>query len=211
MKVLVSITSYDRKEMLLELLDQLKGFDIVVWDDNSEFEIEGDFRFYKFYKNYGKKEAWRKFKRIFNYLLNDYSEYDYYFIIPDDVILCENFIKKALNLYKSIEDNNKICLSLLSDDRVKSPCWTDFEPIEKGDVILTQWSDLCFLCEKKFFEQVRNIEVKEDRWDNNPDLGSGVGSVISRLLYSNDYNQYHTKESLVKHIGYKSKMNKDHR
>ena len=42
MKVLVSITSYDRKEMLLDLIGQLKGFDIVVWDDNSDFKIDGD-------------------------------------------------------------------------------------------------------------------------------------------------------------------------
>lgn len=209
MKVLINITSYDRQEMLLNLTEQLEGESIIIWDDNSNFTIDGNFEFYKFYSNYGKKKAWRKFQRIFDFLLKDHKA-KYYILIPDDVILCDDFVNKAIKLYESIEDKNKICLSLLSDDRIKNPNWTELHPVEKGDVVLTHWSDLCFICERKFLEEVEMKEVLKDRWDINPDLGSGVGSVISKSLYRKGYNQYHSKESLVKHIGFKSKMNLDH-
>lgn len=209
-KVLISITSYDRKEMLLDLIAQLKGYDIVVYDDNSNFSINGNFTFHRFYKNYGKKQAWRKFERIFGFLLKDYSEYDYYFLLPDDVILCDDFVNKSIKLYESIKDDRKICLSLLSDDRVNNPNWTEIHPVIKGYVIHTNWSDLCMLFERRFLEEVGDIKVSEERWDGNPKLGSGVGSVISRTLYKKNFNQYHSKESLVKHIGLDSHMNENH-
>lgn len=206
-KVLISITSYDRKEMLLNLIKQLDGYDLVVWDDNSNFSIDGKFTFHKFYKNYGKRLAWRKFQRIFDFLLKDYSEYDYYFILPDDIILCDDFVNKSIEIYKNIKDNRKICLSLLSDIRVENMNWTGTHPVVKGDVIHTNWSDLCFMFEKKFLEEVDMKEVPTDRWDGNPKLGSGVGSVISRDLYRKNFNQYHVTETLCTHGGHKSKMN----
>lgn len=206
MKVLISITSYERKDFLLNVVKQLKGEDIIIWDDNSNFEIEGEFTFHKFYKNYGKKLAWRKFQSIFKILARD--NYDYYIVIPDDVILCDNFVKKSIELYENIKDDKKICLSLLSDARIKNPCWTEFNPVVKGDVILTQWNDLLFICERKFFEVLDLKEVPKERWDINPDLGSGVGGNISRDLYLNGYNMYHTKESLCTHrTNHVSKMN----
>lgn len=205
-KVLINITSYNREKMLNNILNQLKGYDVIVWDDNSNFKIDS-VKFYKFHKNYGKKKAWRKFQRIFNFILKDYSNYDYYFLLPDDVVLCDNFIEKSIELYKGIKDNRKICLSLLSDVRVENPNWTGVYPLDKGDVILTHWSDLCMLFDLKYLEEADMTEIQEDRWDSNPRLGSGVGSVISRNLYRKNYNQYHVKKTLCTHGGHKSEMN----
>lgn len=193
--------------MLEETLSQLKGYDVVVWDDNSNFRLTGDFYFYQFSKNYGKKNAWRKFQRIFNFILNEY-DYDYYIFIPDDVVLCKDFVKKSIELYESILDNSKICLSLLSDDRIKAPCWTNLQPKIKGDVILSQWNDLCFIAERKFFEEVNIRYINPDRWEGEKRLGSGVGGQISRNLLSKGYNMYHAKDTLCEHRkGHISKMN----
>ena len=205
MKTLINITSYNRKPMLLKLLSQLKNQDIIIWDDNSDFNLTGDFEFRKFNKNYGKILAWRKFNIIFQEL--NFKDYDYFIFIPDDVILCKNFVNKAIELYKNIDDKNKICLSLLSDDRIKDPCWTNTQPEIKGDVILTQWSDLCFISDGRFFEVIESVQVPLDRWNVEPTLGSGVGSKISRQLLRDGYNQYHVTKTLCTHVGSISKMN----
>lgn len=209
MKVLIAITSYNRKEMLLNIINNLADVDIIVYDDNSDFTLNNGVKFVKFPVNYGKKRAWEKFDIIFKDLKE--KDYDYYFIIPDDIDLCENFVEKSIKIYEGIEDKNKICLSLLSDKRVKNPNWTNFQPVDKGDVILTQWNDLCFICDKKFLNEVKMRPVPLSRWDVNKDLGSGVGSQISRDLTGQGFNMYHTKKSLVKHIGYKSQMNLYHK
>ncbi len=204
-KVLINITSYDRRELLLNLLEELKGEDIIVWDDNSNFNIEGEFYFYKFHKNYGKKQAWIKYRQIFRQLKSE--DYDYFIFIPDDVELCCDFVNKSIKLFQKIKDEKKICLSLLSDVRIKKQCWTGIDPLIKGNVILTQWSDLCFICTSEFFKEVNIKPIAKDRWDENHKLSSGVGAQISRQLYAKGLNQYHSIESLVIHRKGISKMN----
>jgi|TARA_Y100000310_G_C20665005_1_gene807007 hypothetical protein len=193
--------------MLDNLLDQLKGYDIIVFDDCSDnLTMRSDIKYVVFQENYGKKNAWIKFDKIFNELSK--KDYDYFFMIPDDIVLCKDFINKSIKLFDNIVDNRKISLSLLSDERVKHPNWTNAKPLDKGDVILTGWNDLLFVSTKEFFEVVDSVEVPKDRWDGNESLGSGVGSVLSKQLYKKNYNMYHSKESLCTHGGHLSKMNR---
>jgi hypothetical protein len=206
MNILINITSYNRSKKLLKLLNQLKGFDVKVWDDSSnKFKIEyllkwdNKTTFYQFKENHGKEKAWKKFKFIFDKL--KYTDYDYYFFLPDDVDLCDEFIYKALDLWCGIKDEDKICLSFSDVKRTKKPCWTEFESIENYNVIQTQWTDLMFICEKRFFQLVELTEVCETRWKINPLLGSGVGSKISNHFHNMGLKMYNTKENLLIHTG----------
>jgi len=184
--------------MLVNLINQLYGFDIIVWDDNSSFDIGGDFNFHKFEKNYGKKEAWKKFIFIFDELRK--TDYDYYILLPDDAELCENFIEKAVKLWDGIDDSQKICLSFSHPDRTKQPCFTNVEAVDCGDVIKTQWTDLAFICGKEFINKVIIDPVDPKRWDDDETLSSNVGSKISHF-FNYSHHLYNVKTEMMKHIG----------
>jgi len=209
MKVLTIITSFNRKQSLVSLLTQLdkQKTDILIFDDCSNFQLDRK-DFVKFNFNYGKEYLWMKFKKIFDEIP---KSYDYYIILPDDINIDNNFIKNSVDAWIKLQDRNKICLSLLTDIRTTKPNWTNFEPIIYDKYIQTQWSDLCFICEKEFF----NIEIQQislHRWiilskQLNMELGSGLGGQISRYWHERGKTQYHVKKSLVEHKKGDSKMN----
>ena len=201
MKILFIITSYKRLEMLKNLLVQLKGHDIIVFDDNSDFSIEGNgLIFHKFKENYGKKLAWIKFQKIFK-KVKKMKKYDYYFMLPDDVEICEDFISKSIELWEGIKDDKKISLSFSNPSRCKVSQFTMVEPKDVGDVILTGWYDMMGLFTRDFINKVDITEIPLSRWEDMPSLGSGVGSQISNKFVDMDYNLYNCKELLVKHLG----------
>jgi len=213
MKVLTIITSYQRKESLLELLSQLdkQETDVLIYDDYSDFQLDRA-DYIKLPFNYGKEYLWLKFKKIFAEVP---KEYDFYIFLPDDVSISSDFIENSVDLWCKLSDKNKICLSLLSDIRITKPNWTNFKPIIKNNYVQTQWNDLCFICEKEFFTiDIQPISLY--RWEVlqkqlRINLGSGLGGYISR--YWNDLNRsmYHTKESVVIHKKGESKMNPEER
>lgn len=208
-KILILITSYKRPEMLKNLLIQLKGkADIIVFDDNSDFSIEGNgIEFYKFKQNYGKKLAWLKFQKIFK-KVKRLKKYDYYYLLPDDIELCEDFINKSIELWEGINDPKKITLSFSNPARCTASQFTFVEPQIKGDVILTGWTDLALMFTKEFINKVNIKEIPLSRWNDNELLGSGVGSMISNQFVDAGFNLYNTKDKLMEHLGNNdSKMN----
>jgi|GEM_PF-4600002 len=220
-KVLINITSYNRPDMLKNLIKQLDGYEVFVLDDNSpnpQFLYDllnntNKMGLCRFSKNHGKKEAYLKFTKIFNQLKRDaITFYDYFIFLPDDFTLCDDFVNKAINLWDSIEDDKKISLSFSNPNRCLKPNFTGVEPVDKGNVILTQWNDLAFICGKEFIDKVIIDPINPKRWDKNPLLSSGVGSRISNYFYNKGYNQYNVKENMCSHIGNEdSKMNPEER
>lgn len=209
MNVQINITSYNRPKMLANLIEQVKDYDIKVWDDNSNFKIEyiwkwdNKITFYHFQENHGKKKAWQKFRHIFK---NYSTGYDYYIFLPDDFELCEDFVLKVIDLWCSIEDENKVCMSFADIKRTKQPNWTEFKAVDCGNVIQTQWMDLAFICEERFFDLVEVGEVCDSRWKIDPLLGSGVGSKISNHFHKLGLGMYNTKENLLVHLGNKKSL-----
>ena len=207
MNISINITSYNRKEKLLNLIDSLDTNKVMVWDDCSDFKlINGNIKFFQFDKNYGKKLAWKKFKKIFDIL--KLTNCEYYIFLPDDVEVCDDFINKAVKLWDGIIDPRKMCLSFSHPDRCLKPNFTGIKAVDCGNVILSQWTDLMFICGKDFINEVEIEEIPLDRWVNNELLGSGVGSQISNKLVDKGFNLYNIKEPLVIHKGNEdSKMN----
>lgn len=210
--ILVNITTYKRPNELRRLITQLKEYNVTirVWDDDPEgVPVEG-VEYCKFSENYGKKLAWKKFRQIFDHCKRS-KGYDYFIFLPDDVQLNNNFISDVLNTWKSINDEKKICLSLLVDNRIKKSNWLPIEPEDKGEVILTHWNDLCFICEKNFFKAFTIAPIDPFRWESNPLLSSGVGKQISNKLFYLGFNMYNMKKQTLKHLPVESKMNPEER
>lgn len=209
--VLVNITSYNREQKLINLLNQL-DCDTIVWDDCSEFNVpycykwDNQKKFFCFEENHGKYLAWKKFKSIF-YKLRA-RNYKYFIFLPDDVVLCDDFVNKAIELWESIEDDKKISLSFSSPERTKHHNWTAYDSHKVGNVIKTQWNDLMFICEKDFLDKVKIQPIDMERWQEDPTISSGVGRQISLQFHREGYSMYNVSEEIVTHIGNNdSKMN----
>ncbi len=127
-------------------------------------------------------------------------------MIPDDVILDEWFFKQSASLWQSIRDERKICLSVGNTfNRHYEPCWTYFQPVKMGELVLSGWNDLCFMAEKKFLEELNyEIECPLNGYDWR---SSGVGRHISRKLFNRKFNMYHTDKSLCEFPANDSRMN----
>lgn len=212
----IIITTYNRPQMLSSLIHQIKNqtkdkkIKIYVLDDNSLKKLtfnDSNITFINFYPNRGKKLFWQIINVAFNLVKNIQSKY--FIFLQDDQVLVENFFKIVVDKYMNLLDERKICLEFRTDERTTRPNWSNFKPIEIGDYIKTQWVELDFICEKKFFE-VLNYEilpVNKNRWKKNPNLSSGVGQQLTNRLNSLGLNMYHTKNTLVRHGNHKSEMN----
>lgn len=213
----VIITSYDREIMLKDLLGDIfdtKGefkIKIFVFDDGSpnkynlsEFQVN----YIRYNENQGKKKYWKIINETFN--LVKFIDSNYFIYLPDDVRLKQNFFSESVRVFEKINDNNKVCLSLLTDEtRRNKPNWTNFKPIEFDEYYQTQWNDLCFISKKNFFEtlkyKINTIPISI--WDKNPNQSSGVGQQMSVRLHIENKKMYHLKNSLVTHGIHESKMN----
>jgi GT2 family glycosyltransferase len=209
----VIITSYNREEKLKNLLNQISEYKdlkifVSVFDDSSfpVYDIS-EFNVFKitYVKNNGKKKFWKIISDTYKLCKNINSKY--YIYLQDDVVLKENFFQEAVRLYEKIEDPKKISLNtLILENQRGKPKWTNFDPEEYDEYYKTQWTELFFISERKFFE-VLNYEVEpvnNKRWDSNPYLSTGVGSQISERLLKLGYNQYQVKNSLMKHGDHES-------
>ena len=186
------ITTYNRQASCQRLVDSLQGLgDILVLNDGCNYKITGcSQRFGQ--RHNGRIGYWQLVSSLFLQAGN----YDYYIMLPDDFLMCDLQDNVALELLKSIEDPKKICLNLFAD-RIGIACWTPIMPVDMGPYYKTGWVDMCFICEKSFFEAVRSIKAPFFAPSSRTRRGSGVGSHISKELVKKGYNFYQVKESLV--------------
>lgn len=212
---MVVITTCNRPYLLLGLLEQIaaqySGVVMVV-DDGTEQTFEfGDYPFHlvyhRFEERHGKSRYYEVISYIFNYLKN--KDFDYLWQLPDDVSICERFFARSTELWHTIKDDSKLCLSTgHTDSRHERSCWTEFQPQRIDEEIWhTQWQDLCYISTKRMLEILKYDCEKpdSDRWKHDKGLGSGVGAILSRRLIKHG-NLYHVDKSLVDFIPVKSVM-----
>lgn len=172
-------------------MDSLQGQgDIVVLNDGCDYVISGCDQYFLKTHN-GKLFYWDTVRTLFSLR----GEHKYYFVLPDDFLICDLQIAKAIELWKGIQDPLKVCLNLYAD-RVGLSCWTIFKPIDMGEYYQTGWMDMCILCEDKFFNLIK-IRKVTPIYCKGEIRSSGVGSQVSRLLHKRGYHFFQVKESLV--------------
>lgn len=191
------ITTYNRPNQVQSLTERISKIfdgDILVFDDGSDIipQITGTLIRYPY--NHGKLKYWQLVTEIFEYLKE--KDFKYFWMLPDDIEISENIFSESIRIWEGIKDERKICLSVgHNHNRHLEPCWTYFKPIKMGEVVLTNWNDLCFMAEKNFLSALDyRIERPFPEYDFR---SSGVGRHISRKLYSLNYNLYHVDKSLV--------------
>ena len=216
MKLHIIITTYNRSKMLSELLNQIINYTqydllISVYDDcSTEEESFNNFilcqrfniDYFRSGTNYGKK----KYFHLINKAFASIPDADYYFMLPDDFAIEPNYFDRCIHGFNAIKSNDKVCMNTDIDGRIGKECWTNYKPVDIGNVYRSQWVDMCFIATRRFFDALGKIEVG-NRWERDESLGSGVGAVISKRLHNLGYGLYHSKEHLTTHKGIESKMN----
>lgn len=216
--IYVAITTYNRPEMLADLLSRLRrssrgvSLTIHVYDDASDLggyidDIARRVWYTRMDENHGRDYYWALVNKIFADARE--REWDYFLMLPDDVTLKKGFFKKALTIMRKAESNkNLACVSFNTDARVMAPNWTGFNPVRQGSLILTQWTDLCFMAKRAMLDALD--------WEVKPCPGyksesSGVGAQVSRRLCLESMAMYHSATPLVHHGDHPSVMHPVHR
>lgn len=196
--------------MLARLIRQIKRAakgvvvpKIHIYDDGSdlEYKIPTDCWYTKFRDNHGRDHYWA----VVNYAFQEAKRYkwDYFVMLPDDVTIERDLFRKAIDLLPV----GAACLSFNTDSRTEHPNWTSVKPKPMGEVILTQWVDLCFICDNKTLTALDwSIRLVK-----RTGVSSGVGMQMSRRLYMLGMDMYHASEPLVHHGKHKSEMHTEHR
>jgi hypothetical protein len=192
MDITFLITTYNRRESCQRLVDSLQGLgNIVVVGDKVDYIITGC-KFINLPIHYGRTG----YLRVVEALWGNRGKADYYFMLPDDFMLMPDATRLGLRLWHEINDPQKICLNLYAD-RIGMKCWTNFKPADCGSIWQTQWVDMCFLAEEKFFKIFFYSNRHTARGSIATATGSGVGALISRRFHYSKFSLYQVKESLV--------------
>lgn len=197
------ITTYNRKQQVEQLINSLK-FDgeITVFNDGGEIP-EVSCNLINYNRNHGKRYYYELVTKIFNYLKA--KDFKYFWMLPDDVMVDENIFIETADIWERLKDPRKVCLSVgHSHNRHYQPCWTQFTPRVLGEVVLTGWNDLCFMAERDFLELL-NYKIEEP-YSGYDYRSSGVGRYISRTLFWNGWNMYHTDKSYVDFYANETRM-----
>lgn len=219
----VFVTTFNRPALLLALLRDLaeqrccllrrSKWDVrlSVYDDCSTADYTSVERFVAFHGwvsfrrnpyNQGKREYWSTFNDIFAEMRA--SGAGYFVILQDDVELCRDFFRVALDYWRGILDENKIALNILCDNRSGKHNWTGMHTARvrfpNADVILSGWLDGMWLGTRKTLGVLehRMDPISPLRWRHDPLLSSGVGRQITMRLTQAGFNIYTVSKSLVR-------------
>lgn len=206
----VIITTYNRTkqvEALVASIQQVFTGKILVFNDGGEVPDLSGCELINYKQNHGKFKYHLLVTDIFAMLHPKRNKVERFWMIPDDVEISPDLFTESVRLWDSIKDERKICLSIgHTHNRHYHPCWTQFQPIKMGEVVLTNWNDLCFMAEPQFLEEL-NYEI-EPPLSSYDFRSSGVGRHISRTLHNKKFNLYHTDKSLCNFIPIETQMHR---
>ncbi len=224
----IVITTYDRPESLGWLLDDIErqwqgdGLSVLVFDDAGTVDvaaIEARIRrmgwtYLRAPGNHGKRRWWVWWNTILATLRQ--VEANRYFVLQDDIRLCDRFFERAGLAWSQINDDDKASLFLHVDNysvELGKARWTPSREAPAYGLVRSGWVDLtAFVCERRLFEALDwRLHPNAGRWGRDPSLGSGVGAQISTRLAARGLTMYRVSQSLTVHANAPSKMNPEAR
>lgn len=195
----VMITTYNRVEPFYQLTKRLKELNpncrIVAVDDCSEIKPDVKYVdvFHRNSKNQGKQGWYKTVNKLWSMALDENA--DYYVMIPDDSFPKDNFFHKALETWGSISDTDKIALHVSNNNRESN--WTGFTREDYNNLVYkTQTTEMDFMCLPEFITlKLKGMNPK--KWEENPNLGSGVGQELNRHWVKQGKTIYGVKNGLL--------------
>jgi len=225
----VVITTYARPDGLALLLDDIErdwpsaDLDVRIYDDatpNPDTVLDNRIRargwtYRRADVNHGKRGWWRWWNTILEDLRRGPDRL--YYVLQDDMRLCERFFERSAELWSAIDDPQKASLYLhLSAERAElgSSCWTSVSATQAGRVVHSGWVDCAaFMCDRRLFEGLawRLDPIADRRWHGTDVMSSGVGQQISVRAQRRGLGLYRVERSLTVHDGSPSLMSAEAR
>lgn len=225
----VVVTTYARPDSLALLLDDLErdapsgGLDVRVYDDatpSPDPALERRIRaagwaYRRAESNHGKHGWWRWWNTILDDLRRRPAPV--YYVLQDDMRLCERFFERSSELWAAIDDPRKGSLYLhLTAGRAEpgSTCWTPVRATRAGCVVHSGWVDCAaFMCDRRLFDALgwRLQAIADRRWRGGDIISSGVGQQISVRAHGLGLGLYRVERSLTVHDGSPSLMSAEAR
>lgn len=203
MNIHFSIKNYERKDMLLNLLQEIKGYDYTIFDDFSTFELPN---MIKTPYNYGKEEHWKLWNKNFKHLNGKY--YDIYVFIPSDFQKID--IKRIIKYARKWKEQSYI-FNIINDGRLM--CWNNLKPVEiNNEYSRVFFSDCAFFTNRHTLERIELLQpIGKSRFLKNKNASSGVGDQLTRQFNKKKISIFHPKESLAYHGEHRSTMHPNER
>lgn len=177
----VTVTTYNRPEKCLFTLQQLEGVgEVSVFRDRcdkdyskvEQYCIDKGYHYYVTSQHRGKWEYWELHNIMYKYL--EKQKFDVYIQIPDDSLLVENFVPRAISL---LEDELSCVGIFTTVGQIQKHVMIQNLPqkVVNGEVLIeVGWLDCCLVTTKKVIHGFR-IKRNHRSRDKNPLKSSGVG------------------------------------
>jgi hypothetical protein len=209
MKIKIIIFSYERKQMLLNLMDEIEAatdhdISYTIIDDGSSFVLDKNFHQFN---HGGKQKFWRMWDYALRMLKNDKS--DIFLFMPSDVSKVNfNRIKQAHLQH----GNHAYAYNLINDGRTN--CWNMIQPVQVDEhTMKVGFTDCGFFCNKQLLNRIGYYvnEINQRRFEHNEAISSGVGQNLTFRMLRTNCNMFTPTKSLVHHGDHESLMHPEHR
>ena len=222
-KIAILITTYNRSEMLIKLLNNIKQYDnnvfLYVIDDFSnvykdvkEYLIENYKDKYKYIRNTenkGREGYWQTITTLYQELKKDIDSYNYIIQVPDDILLIDDFFEKIITLFKGI---NCTPLNIFNDyNRFDKQGWNNEIVKEHDNYFSGKYIDMAFISDRELFDIIDYQIPNQDKWTNISNKSSGVGRYMTLKLAKSCKKIYQVKHSHIIHDNHVSVMHREHR
>lgn len=201
MKIKTFIFTYDRQEMLTELVALLSSYGIepIILDDGSTYDH--DFKNYFRHEHRGKQGFWKTWKEALA-MCKD-SEAELFVFLTDDM--------QDLDFTRIIEKHKekrggKYAYNILNVGFDKM--WFPIVPIPLGDEVRVGFVDCGFFCNKEALEAINYDFQERLDWSYN---SSGVGYALSKAFLDSPVFCYIPIKSMAFHGDHESKMHPEER
>lgn len=197
-KIKTIIFSYERKEMLLSLIDEVKMHDYIVFDDGSKFKLDQNFIQFP---HGGRSMFWKIWDSALKSLKG--NDHDIFLFIQSDFKNVD--FDQILTLHKRF-GRHAYVVHLSNDGR--TVCWTGVAPKRIDETISkVGFCDCSFFCNKKTLDKLGYfMRPINPNYFKNKAASSGVGSQISHRMLAAAINIYLPDKSVAYHGNHPSLM-----
>jgi hypothetical protein len=199
---MIFVFSYDREEMLSEVVKPL-GRHFLVLDDGSSFEFDNMVKF----PHEGKAGFWKRW--AFAFKTAEATNDDLFIFMPDDFQhLQVDKIKQLHDLHK----HEPYAYNIINDGRLS--CWFPFTPKKLNDnTIQVGFVDCGFFCNRAALQKLefRINAIDPKRFKTRKNISSGVGQQLTNRFNRHGVKMFIPVKSLAYHGDHESKMHGEER
>ena len=219
-RIIVLITTYNRPELLLDLLKSIKRelscFRVKIYNDGSTLNYQKvtdylrdniDDYYYVKMPHGGKRGFWKLHQVMYREMMDE--KYEYFVQTLDDMLFVGDFEKKAISQF---HECGAELLNIIHPEGLIDYMTREGYKSEKinGNIYWGRpWLDLCFITTKRYLERMNYTCPKvSDQWFNRKKhTSSGVSTAITREYVKRGGTIMIVDRSLLIHTGEVSQMN----